>query len=174
LRGHAPSPWSDLALSEAASDDRRKREYNAYYNYVLQLPSILISYAVAEAAFILGRRQDITAAIKTSAQRTNAENERMTHGMVRSIVLDMFAFTPISTFVILETLKYTLPSTLLAWDGAYGMLGLLAYALPFMAVKRIVMAYTMRSLRAFHDVVSEAERAELEAGVAAESGDHNA
>lgn len=102
------------------------------------------------------------AAVKTSEQRTEAENQRVKRGLLRSLVLEALAFVPVSTFVVLATLRYMLPKDWMASAAAYSLLGMISYAFPLVAFKQAVTIWVMRSLKGFYEVLSEAERKELD------------
>jgi hypothetical protein len=120
------------------------------------------SYAVAEAMFVLARSQDIVIAVKNSEQRTLEERERVERGLCRSLVLELAAFVPVSTFVLLTTVRHMLPQDWMAAPAAYGLLGMIAYAFPFVSFQKVVMMSALRTLRNFHDVLSQAERTKLD------------
>jgi hypothetical protein len=56
-----------------------------------------------------------------------------------------------------------LPKEWMTSQAAYGLLGMVAYAFPFVSFKKAVTIWAMRSLKGFYEVLSQTERAELEA-----------
>jgi hypothetical protein len=126
------------------------------------IPPEWLTLAVAEGMFLLARGQDIVVAAKNDVQRSVAEQERVRHGLFRSLILEFLLFVPVSAFMVLVTLRYMLPNEWMASPAAYGLLGMVSYAFPFMSFKEMVTRWALHSLKGFYDALSPAERAELD------------
>lgn len=120
-----------------------------------------ITFAVAEAICLLARAEDITVLAKRRGQRTQAEEERVHRGLTRSVGLELILFVPASTFVVLETIRYTLPTRWMDHPALSGALGVISFGFPWETFRIMFTRWALKSLKEFYDVLSEAEHAEL-------------
>jgi hypothetical protein len=115
-------------------------------------------FATAQLLFLIVRSQDIIIALKPKHARTQVEEHRMQHGLLRSLLLEMFVFTPASATLVLLTVAPFLPSELTQDHpvAVYAVLGCSSYGFPFAAVRALVTRIALKTLQEFA-VIVEAE-----------------
>ncbi len=116
-------------------------------------------YGCAWLFFLVFRSGDITTIVKSKKQRTPDEQKRVSGGLLRSILLEVFLFVPASATIILVIvpllLRHTLEVSTLPQVRLYGALGLVSYGFPFVGVRRMVTRMALRSLQEFAEITHE-------------------
>jgi hypothetical protein len=126
------------------------------------LPSEAITFIAAELLLLLTRTDAITCLLKKESQRTAAERERVANGLGRGLAAEAILFVPASAWLVLLAIEPNLPAAWLNGPGVHALLGVISYGFPFAAVKQIVTVAAVRSLKAAYEVISEAEKRELQ------------
>ena len=107
--------------------------------------------------------------MKSSAQRTEAENHLVDRGLIRSLVLEALLFVPASSTLILLIHHLIIPDAVLKNQqlraGIFGLLGIVSYGFPFSTFRRIVVRLALKTLREFVELLPKEVRAETEPDV---------
>ena len=132
------------------------------------LDSILIKFPIIIALtsgimfFLLIKSKDIIIIFKRKLQRTEEEKSRIEHGLIKSLLLEIFIFIPISIFLFhlaimpfiidkLLSIKYSIS----AW---YALMGIIAYGFPFATVKGFVTKMALNTLIEFAKIAEHSEK----------------
>lgn len=118
----------------------------------------LISLATAEAFLLLVRAKQILVLARSNVQRDEVEREEVRRGLTRSLILEVLVFVPASVFLVLILIgplfmRLSFVSALLSSrdtaQACWGLLGLVSYGFPWLAVRSTVRALALSTLRNF-------------------------
>ena len=129
----------------------------------------LVTFCSAEAIFLLTRSREIRILIKSKRQRTSQENKETDRGILRSIVLEMLIFVPVSAelalmlFPIILRVSRSIESAVTTGSkelvrAIYGLLGIVSYGFPYATLRRIITRIALSSLKEFSCIADEEHR----------------
>jgi hypothetical protein len=132
------------------------------------------TFAVAEAVCLLTRSKEVLVLLKRSNQRTATEAKQIRQGLGRDVFGEFLLFVPASAFIVLETVRYMLPTYLTNYPSTPGVLGLLSYGFPLRTLRTLVVRLALRNLAEFRDVLDQGNQTEPSGQSVAPAGGPNA
>jgi hypothetical protein len=121
------------------------------------LPPWVFTFLSAELFFLLVRSEGLKNLVKRPQQRTAEEQENVTHGLRRSLLLECVLFVPASATLLLFIAPAALPSLSVSMpaarlNGFYSMMGLVSYGFPFATVRTLVTRVALNTLKEFANI----------------------
>ena len=125
------------------------------------IPSQLYIFVSAELLLVLMRSKDIQVLAKAHSQRTQPQQESISRGLIRSLVLESVLFVPVSAGLVLLTVAPFLSGKILSIGvpayACYSLLGLISYGFPFAIIRHVVTRTALKTLNEFAAIASENE-----------------
>jgi len=117
---------------------------------------LAIAMAASCLFVILVRSRELHIITKSRQQRTSKEQKEVEGGLLRSVLLDLLLFAPVSVTLMWMAmqpvlLRFSFVAALQAASRVSydSFLGILSYGFPFVTVRRIVTRIAINSLKEF-------------------------
>jgi len=100
---------------------------------------------------MLVKSGDLKNLAKRNGQRTAAERQRVTRGLLRSLLLECLVFVPASAILLLllAPLMVSATTTTERIRAVHVLLGIVSYGFPFATVRTIVTRTALNTLKEF-------------------------
>ena len=114
-------------------------------------PPWQLTFISAELFFLLVRSNDLKNLAKRKEQRTAREQNRVTRGLLRSLLVECVVFVPASAVLLLLLAPAVVPAGMPAERIAalYAAFGIASYGFPFGAVKAVVTRIALNTIKEF-------------------------
>ncbi len=119
---------------------------------------LFLTLVAAELIFILVRSESLYILVKSKEQLTDKEQHRIERGLFRCILLEAFAFVPVSACLLFMISPLMIPPRWFdgnSTNAVYSAMGVISYGFPFIAVKKIITRVALTTLSEFASLTSE-------------------